>query len=103
MYTIWKYPFEVKNSDNCPAFFKLEMTKGAEILSVQTQKNVPCIWAAVTPGKRIENRKFFVFRTGQLFEGNTAKLKFIGTFQLLNGTYVGHLFEEVGIISLLLN
>ena len=43
MKTIWKFQFENKG------MFGLDMPKGAEILTVQTQEGIPCIWALVDP------------------------------------------------------
>lgn len=66
---------------------------GAHILSIQTQHGKPCIWALVDPlEKGSQKRKFLVIGTGNETEliGNEL---FIGTFQLMNGNFVGHCFE----------
>ena len=93
MNIIWKFNFEITD------YIELEMPKGAEILSVQTQHETPCIWAGITAGNGTEIRKFRVFGTGQPITMNENGLKFIGTFQLMNGSFVGHLFEDIGVES----
>ena len=81
MKTIWKFPVM---SD------VIEMPEGAEILSVQTQHDQPCLWALVDPDAPMERRTFNVVGTGIPFEGDG---QFLGTFQLLGGGFIGHVFE----------
>lgn len=83
---IWKYPFEVQGR------FILTMPKGAEILSVQTQNETPCIWALVDILAEQVERDFTIIGTGHPVEV-LPKMKFIGTFQLDSGAFAGHLFE----------
>lgn len=60
MNTIWKYPLYVQDVQT------VEMPDEADILTVQVQGDVPCLWAMVNPD---------------------------GTFQLKNGSLVLHVFE----------
>jgi len=85
MRTIWKFPFAVEGE------VVLRMPKGARALSVQTQNEVPCVWALVESTAAVEPRRFRIFGTGQRIEGQS--LVFVGTFQQLSGTLVFHLFE----------
>lgn len=92
---VWKFPVGVADE------FDLEMPTGAQILSVQVQGdgNSPadvCMWAICPthPSAGVEVRKFCVYGTGH-WHPNISELKFIGTFQLFGGSFVGHLFEEV--------
>jgi hypothetical protein len=88
MKTIWKYKFNI--SDN----ILIEMPKGAEILTVQTQDGEPCIWALVdTEQKTIVDRHFELYGTGHPF--TETEKKYIGSFQLLEGQLVFHLFERL--------
>jgi hypothetical protein len=83
---VWKYPFEVENE------FIIRMPRGAQVLAVQAQGNEACLWALVNSDNELEDRKFFVRGTGhpiRLSDGH-----YIGTFQLLDGAFVGHLFVE---------
>ena len=68
------------------------MPKGAEILCVQMQNNIPCIWAKVETENDNELRFIEVFGTGHRIDGNTER-KYIGTFQNPVGNIVFHVFE----------
>jgi len=85
MSPVWKFPFEVKDH-----VFAIEMPEGAEILSLQVQRDVPAIWAFIPKPRapKIE-RSFWICVTG----GSCPPGKYIGTFQLAGGQFVGHLFE----------
>lgn len=87
MKAIWKYQFVA--GDN----ISIRMPEGAIVLSVQTQNDVPCLWAIVETSACEVIRNFRCYGTGH--KHNKIAGKFIGTFQMLNGTFVGHLFEEV--------
>jgi hypothetical protein len=88
MKTIYKYPFEIKDD------FVIEMTEDAEILTVQTQKELPCIWVIVNnnPDLLQITHKFKLFGTGHPMPNN-FKGNYVGTFQMYNGNLVYHLFE----------
>lgn len=88
--TISKYKFEI--NDNV----YIEMPLDYEILSVQVQNGIPCIWALVDAGNARERRRFEIFGTGHPIECNSRiERKFIGTFQLNDGILVFHLFERI--------
>lgn len=82
---IYKYNIPVVD------FFELELPIGAKILCVQTQNEMPCIWAMVDPSAAKHPRRFSVIGTGHEIEFTTTL--YIGTFQMMNGSFVGHLFE----------
>ena len=86
MKTIHKYQFAVND------VVELEMPVGAQILSLQVQNGVPCIWAKVETAAKSKYRRFRVYGTGHPIseDGN-----FIGTFQMHGGTLVFHMFEVV--------
>ncbi len=84
---IRKYPFEVVDS------FELELNRRSPVLSVQVQKGVPVMWVPFDTEKQTAMRTFRVFGTGQPIEGDASKLKYVGTFQMQGGDFVGHLFE----------
>lgn len=86
--TIWK--FELKTTDNQT----IEMPANAEILTVQTQHEVPCIWALVDPTEPNEKRFIKVFGTGHdvHYEMGLSR-NYLGTYQLHNGSLVFHVFE----------
>ncbi len=84
---IYKYPFSVTEK------VILEMPKDAHILTIQSQRECPCFWAIVNPCAPVETREFRTFATGEPIDIDIQKSKYIGTFQLLNGRLVGHVFE----------
>jgi hypothetical protein len=76
--------------------FTLEMPKDAEILTVQTQNEKPCIWALVNPENDKELRYFEVYGTGHGIHYDMGiERKYINTFQLDDGSLVFHLFERI--------
>ena len=91
--TIWKYPV------SCTGDFVLEMPKGAQILTVQTQGGEPQLWVLVDPDeKEMVRVRFLLLATGQPVEGTVKKFigkwARVGTFQLEGGKLVFHLFLE---------
>jgi hypothetical protein len=84
---IWKFVIDVKDE------FFLEMPPGAKVLSVQEQDGVPCLWAAVRPSaaQHPQQRRFFVVGTGHPMPKDATK--YLGTFQLQGGAFIGHLWE----------
>ncbi len=91
MITVFKYPFPVKDH------FEIKMPKGSSVLSVQVQHGTPCIWAGCDSAKPLESRMFHVIGTGHSLPEPSGLLDMVyrGTFQMLEGRFVGHLFEEV--------
>lgn len=88
--TVYKYPLPMHRE---PA---IEMPKEARILCVQVQKEVACVWAIVDPEQPTETRTFRLFGTGQPMDIVVGSHRYIGTFQLLAGDFIGHLFEPEG-------
>jgi hypothetical protein len=81
---IWKYEIPLE------ADFTIEMPKGARILKVMRQHELPVMWAMVDDTAEKEKRKFFVEATGSSFD---KAGKYIGTCMVSNDRYVFHLFE----------
>ena len=89
---IWKDPLELQEKAIIP------MPKGAEVISVASQFNKACMWALVDPKAELEPREFKVAGTGlDIVHDVDVPLKFIGTFQLAEGRFIGHLFEIIGV------
>ena len=92
METIYKYELEVKD------FQSIEMPKGAEILSVQSQAGIICIWAKVDTESTKRKRSFEIYGTGQeIIEKNINQRKYLATIQLMGGRLVYHIFEYLGV------
>ena len=90
MRRIFKYPLKVIDKQS------IMMPKGAQILCVQRQDHGdglegPCIWALVAEGVDPENRTFLTIGTDHPI-GKTLG-KYIGSYQLRDGAFVGHVFE----------
>lgn len=97
--SIWKFPLTVTDQQT------IMMPINSRILSVQTQGKTPCIWAIVDTEKHkeVEAREFEIYGTGNPFyEGHRfgKDHRFVGTFQLEGGAFVGHIFEQVEVTGL---
>jgi hypothetical protein len=82
--TIWKFPLET--TDRCTIMMPV-----GRILTVQAQRGTPCIWALVDSDTPLEPRTFAIYGTGHAIEGVTEH--YIGTYQMLGGSLVFHVFE----------
>lgn len=87
---------------SCPvplvATFPVTMVRGAEVLCVQVQNGGPQLWAVIEDAEHQDEERVFVLRaTGQSFDGSEGR--YIGTFQLDGGLFVGHLFERSPLIT----
>ena len=71
------------------------MPQGAEILTVQTQGQIPCLWALVDPEAPTELRIIELYGTGDPFHEGSKPRKYIGTCQIKGGESVFHVFEYV--------
>lgn len=86
MKTIWKFPIEVTDR------FELVLPVGARVIWVAAQgPEGAVLWAEVDTDAPTETRRFRLVGTGHaLVEG----LEYLGSFQLLSGSFVGHLYED---------
>jgi len=85
---IFKYPIPPNDQ------FMIQMPKGAKILCVQMQNNIPCIWAMVDEKAPLRTRYFSFIGTGHEFSHHDDVSKYIGTIQMNMGSLVFHLFED---------
>lgn len=83
---IWKFPIQTTD------FQTIEMPQYATILTVQTQFDMPCIWAEVNPEAPMAKRLILVYGTGHPMDDKEER-KYIGTYQLQGGSLVFHVFE----------
>lgn len=72
----------------------VDMPTGCAVLSVQAQRNVPCIWAMVDPNAPKIRRRFRTYGTGHPMEDAGAFPHYVGTYQLQNGSLVYHVFTD---------
>jgi len=68
------------------------MPKDAKILSIQVQNNDAQIWVLVNTVNKKERRTFNTYGTGHDIPDNPGI--HVGTYQILNGAFVGHVFEQ---------
>jgi hypothetical protein len=83
--TIWKYPLEAVERQI------IKMPYSAQILTIQTQHNQPCLWVQVDETQRPIERTIAIYRTGHPLP--SGAISYIGTFQIDRGTLVFHVFE----------
>lgn len=83
--TIWKFPLEVTDEQI------VRMPAGSTILAVQVQQGTPCLWAKVDPESEQYDRRIFIHGTGHALHPDANF--HLGTFQLLDGRFVGHVFS----------
>lgn len=85
---ILKYTLQVDS------FQEIDIPKSGKIISLQVQHNMPVIWVqCVGNGKEQKTKRKFITLTTGLEHVNNETLYYIGTYQLNNGNFVGHLYE----------
>ncbi len=92
---IYKYPLAWSISIQ-----EIEMSKGAIILCVQAQDNIPHIWAMISTRDAAGNkpirikRRFRTYATGEEMKDAADFTHYVGTYQLGNGALVYHVFTD---------
>jgi hypothetical protein len=88
MLTVWKFPIPIEGRQ------VLSLPRESQLLSVQMQGGLPCLWALVDPDAPKEDRRFLWVGTGHPIQ-EPDTLRHVGTVQLAGGSLVFHLFELV--------
>lgn len=88
MRSVWKYPLPFPPLD----VFSLTMPDGAEVLHLETIAQLLYLWALVDSDRSSVERTFAVVGTGHPAPP-AEEAAYVGTFFLLDGAFVGHLFE----------
>lgn len=87
---IWKFPLEIIDSQ------EIEVPPLHRCLSVQIQQGTPCLWALVDDAdKQRVQARIRVFGTGHPIDASITNLVFIDTFQVMQGSLVFHIFEQI--------
>ena len=86
---IWKWTVPKDGMD----LFELDVPEGAQILTCQVQNGRAVVWAPVNPAARQTKMRFRVIGTGHPHM-DLVDWTYAGTFQLLEGAFVGHLFVK---------
>jgi len=85
MYRVYKYQFKIEDE------FHVYLPLGFQILKVECQNDVPCMWALVNPESPKESVRFRLYGTGH--DINVADIgDHVATFQ--QGRFVWHLFRS---------
>jgi len=93
MKSIFKYPLKVTDTQ------KISIPNSGEILSLQVQNNIPCIWVLIhdlNDKDKTTECVINMYGTGHTFEEN-GFCEFLGTFQLKEGLLVFHVFRELDV------
>lgn len=85
MRRVFKFPLAVTDDQT------VGMPIGAEILCVQVQDSIPCMWALCDPSEKLVQRRFLTHGTGHALLLDDAR--YVGTYQLDGGMLVFHVFE----------
>lgn len=88
--SIWKWALDVQDG------FSIRMPFGAALLTVAIQADVPCIWALVDPSHPFVERHIRIYGTGHPIE---LEEPYVGSFQLLGGSLVFHVFDGGEVIQ----
>lgn len=88
MKTIWKFPLVITGMQ------PVRLPQGAEILSVQIQHGIACLWALVDSDAEIEETTLRIFGTGHPVDEG-LRLEFIATIPTLGGDLIWHVFKEI--------
>jgi len=84
--TIYKYPLQVIDEQ------AIKIHGGSKILTVQVQAGIPCLWVEVETTNTMSSRRIFVHGTGHTVHEDAED--YIGSFQLMNGSLVFHVYSE---------
>ncbi len=92
MKTIYKYKLEVADRQI------VDLPTDAVILSIQTQHNMPVLWAEVDTNSPTKPIIIEMFGTShELREGMGTSRQYIATFQMNSGDLVFHAYEYTGV------
>ena len=84
---IWKFPLVIEDVQI------IELPRNYEILTIQVQNGIACLWAMVSPEVTKEKIIIEIIGTGNLVA--VAERQYIGTFQLFEGQLVWHVFKRL--------
>lgn len=86
MQVIYKYPLTGPMT-------ALRMPEGAEILCVQMQNDIPCVWALVNTSFDMETRRIMLVGTGHSVPAGCFIETYLGTIQMQGGALIFHVFD----------
>jgi hypothetical protein len=97
MQTIYKYQITNLDGVTLRVPYCADLTFDKQVLHCEVQNDVPCIWALVDNEREQRPIRVVVYGTGHdVSEAIARGLKHVGSFMLLGGGFVGHVFTERG-------
>ena len=97
MRTIYKYPLETVDTQiiEVPGIFGFGNSFNKQFLCIDVQYGVPCLWCIVdTDSKSKRKIKLRIVGTGNPMPEFLGNEDYLGSYQLLDGQFVGHVFVE---------
>lgn len=84
---IYKYPLKISMDQT------VRVPKDADFLTIQTQRDQPCIWALVDLDQPLEDVAIRTVGTGHPFE-DAGAWQYLGTYQTDDALLVFHVFSQ---------
>jgi len=88
MKTVWKFPLQPTGVQ------RIRMPRDSTILTIQVQGRFVRLWALIETDKEPVDRFFIITMTGKPLPDEIER--YIGTFQIPEQNFVGHVFEIKG-------
>ena len=70
---------------------RISMPGNARIIHVDVQHDMPCVWAEVELEVSPRDVELYIVQTGMPLPN--GEIKYVGTFMLDGGYYVGHVYQ----------
>jgi len=85
--TVWKYPLRITDDQ------ELRLPKGARVLTIQAQHDVPCLWALVDSQEtETELWQLVMLGTGHQAPPDLAWFQYAASYQVQQGRLIFHVF-----------
>ena len=91
MRTIYKYTLQEIDEQEIKIHGLVDAKFKDQVLKVESQNDIPCIWVMVDTDLPEELRHFSTRGTGHMCSGVHAD-DYLGTYQLYNGDLIFHVF-----------
>lgn len=97
MRTIYKYPLNTTDLQTIkvPRLPNTNSFK-EQFLCIDIQYGLPCLWCMVDTSKEEREIQIRIVGTGNPMPDSCYKENYLGSYQLLDGQFVGHVFLEGG-------
>ena len=97
MRTIYKYPLETTDLQTIKVpklEYEDEDNFKNQFLYIDVQNGCPYLWCMVDTESKIRNIQLRIVGTGNYMSEFLNKEDYLGSYQLFNGQFVGHVFIE---------